>query len=784
MIGSPANRKRRALLHPPRITPSRAASTPRPCVVVTTYARPDGLALLLDDVERDLPVGGVDLRVYDDATPNPDRSLVERVRARGWTYRRASAHHGKRGWWHWWNVILDDLRREPAQLVYVLQDDMRLCERFFARSAELWSSIHDPRKASLYLHLSTERSELGGRCWTPVAAVPAGRVVRSGWVDCAAFLCDRRLFEELGWRLRPVDGGRRQEDDLVSSGVGRQLSVRAHELGLGLYRVEESLTVHDGGPSLMNPQARERWPMDTVRFVDGEAAARSRARRRPPVFASLATIPRRERGLARVVDALLPQVDGLGVYLNGYERVPAFLEREGIVVARSEEHGVRGDAGKFFWAGRGQGYRLVCDDDIRYPEDYADRLVEGIERHGRRAVVGFHGCLLPAVVDDYHASRRLLHLSRALPQDVAVHVLGTGVAGYHVSALPLTPGDFPVPNMADIWLALVGQRRRVPFVCLRRSGGWLAELPGFRRDSIYRVARGRAASNGATPGPETRAILEHGRWELHGRGGDKPAAASARAARARPPAAAPRRARTRPLVRVRVTGPKRAATLVLPDRDHITEAIRRTGTYYERDLLDAIRARGVRGAFVDVGAHYGNHTAFFALECGAERVVALEPDRQAFAGLLETLAENGMEEAVTAHRVAAHPQWREVSVRALPWRSGHGASARTNSGRTAVAPAPDGGDAPAAPLDHLLDGIRGIGLVKVDAAGLSAEILASGRRTLRRDRPLVAAEAGTDAARHRLRAVLSSLGYRELARYCWTPTWLWEPVEGHGRSRA
>ena len=74
--------------------------------------------------------------------------------------------------------------------------------------------------------------------------------------------------------------------------------------------------------------------------------------------------------------------------------------------------------------------------------------------------------------------------------------------------------------------------------------------------------------------------------------------------------------------------------------------------------------------------------------------------------------------------------------------------------------------------------MEGIGLVKVDAEGLSAEILASGRRMLRRDRPLVAAEAASDAERHALRALLAPLGYREAERYCWTATWLWEPIAG------
>ncbi len=766
-------------MNPPRTMSSTAIGTPPPCVVITTYARPDSLTLLLDDIEREWPSPGLDVRIYDDATPSPDAVLDERIRSRGWAYRRAGVNHGKRRWWRWWNTILEDLRPRSAGVFYVLQDDMRLCETFFERSARLWSAIDDPLKASLYLHLSAERSEPGSQCWTPIRATRTGPVVHSGWVDCAAFMCDRRLFESLGWRLYPVADRRWSGADVMSSGVGQQISLRAQKKGLGLYRVEQSLTVHDGSPSLMSPEARRRWSMQTVGFVDGEDAARARTRRRPRVFASLATIPARERGLQKVVEALLPQVDELGVYLNGYPRVPPFLDREGIVVARSQDSGMRGDAGKFFWAGTTNGYQLVCDDDLVYPEDYADRIVEGIERHGRRAVVGFHGCVLRDKVADYHASRRLLHFTRALDRDSAVHVLGTGTAGYHTSAISVSPKDFVAPNMADIWFALLGQGQRIPFVSLRRAEGWLAEQPGFHNDSVYLQARRRAAVPGAGPGPETLAVREHGRWELHGLPAERRGAKVGVQRRARASAyrywPARQRPPVRPLVRVRVTGPERDATLVLPEHDHITEAVRQSGTYYERELLDAIRERGVSGVYLDVGAHYGNHTAFFALECPAERVIAIEPSPLAFAGLLETLAENGLQQFVIARRVAAHPEWRHVGLTTLPWRSRPGTAIRSNSGRVGIVPTTTGGDAPAAPLDEIVDGVEGVAVVKVDAGGLSPEILASGRRLLQRDRPLVAAEAASDAERTALRALLSPLGYREAERHCWTATWVWEP---------
>lgn len=759
----------------------------RPCVVITTYSRPDGLSRLLDDIERERPGDALDVRVYDDATPNPDAAVEQRVRDRGWTYRRAEANHGKRNWWRWWNTILDDLRQQPARLFIVLQDDMRLCERFFDRALELWSGIDDPQKASIYLHLTEERAELGTSCWTSVRAEPAGQVVRSGWVDLAALMCDRRLFDTLDWQLAPIPARRWNGREELSSGVGQQISVRAHSLGLGMYQVHRSLAVHDDSPSLMNAAARRESTMETVGFIDGEEAARRQARTRPSVFASLATIKHREHGLQRVVEALLPQVEGLGVYLNGYDRVPRFLDRGAIDVATSQTTGDRGDAGKFFWAGSNTGYHLVCDDDIAYPDDYVARMVEGVERYERRAVVGFHGSVLQDKITDYHLSRSIMHLSSGLAADTPVHVLGTAVSGYHTSAIRVSPQDFAVANMADVWFGLLGQRQQVPFMCLRRDPGWLRELPGFREDSVYVRARKRAMLRGGRPSQETQIVRAHGTWVLHGQGADAAAMTQAKPQsrpqprpRARPaprhPPPAPRQPREQSLIRVRVSGPQRQAILVLPERDHITATIQRSGTYYERDLLDAVCDWGVAGTFVDVGAHYGNHTTYFALECGAEQVVAIEPSPPAFAGLLETVAENGLRSRVVTHRLAAHPQWRSVAVVPLPWSQRPGAAAVSNSGNTAILQGVGAGDAPAAPLDEILDGIGCIGLVKVDAGGLSAEILGSGRNVLRRDRPLVVAEASSLVQRHALRAQLSPLGYREAGCYCHTPTWIWEPT--------
>jgi len=79
----------------------------------------------------------------------------------------------------------------------------------------------------------------------------------------------------------------------------------------------------------------------------------------------------------------------------------------------------------------------------------------------------------------------------------------------------------------------------------------------------------------------------------------------------------------------------------------------------------------------------------------------------------------------------------------------------------------------AAPLDEILAPFGAVAVVKVDAEGLGAAILESGRRTLEAHRPLVAVETATDVQFEKVRALLAPLGYEPVGRYCWTPTWLW-----------
>ena len=78
--------------------------------------------------------------------------------------------------------------------------------------------------------------------------------------------------------------------------------------------------------------------------------------------------------------------------------------------------------------------------------------------------------------------------------------------------------------------------------------------------------------------------------------------------------------------------------------DHIAKVVRNTKTFYEVEMLRDIRARlFFAKCAVDVGAHVGNHTVFFAHVLGL-RTIAFEPNPASFRHLKANISANALGE--------------------------------------------------------------------------------------------------------------------------------------------
>jgi GR25 family glycosyltransferase involved in LPS biosynthesis len=229
----------------------------------------------------------------------------------------------------------------------------------------------------------------------------------------------------------------------------------------------------------------------TLERIDIEAYYEGRVRGRTrPAIASLATIPSRRQMLGDCIASLLMQCDKVRVFLNGYDEVPSALAHPRIEIRRSQDWDDKGDAGKFGWLDceEEEGYRIIADDDLIFPVDFADKMTAAVARYENRAIAGVHGILLKQPVTEYYdpESRSAFFFQSPLARERTVHVLGTGALCYHTSAVHMRWSDFMFRNMADVFLARYAKQRALPMVVVERPHHWVRQNTqegGF--ESIY-----------------------------------------------------------------------------------------------------------------------------------------------------------------------------------------------------------------------------------------------------------------------------------------------------------
>lgn len=213
------------------------------------------------------------------------------------------------------------------------------------------------------------------------------------------------------------------------------------------------------------------------RYVGTAASAPAARKPDPEVFVGLASIPDRVDSLRTVVRSLLPQAGRIGVYLNGYATVPAFLKHPRIDVARSQEHGDVRDNGKFFFLSRVENrFYAAVDDDIQYPPDYISRLRNLLGQAPVGSAVGVHGSIYPRNILGLLGPRHLIHFSHASAYVLPVHVLGTGTVLFDQRLWNLRYEEFGTPGMADVWFARAALDRNASMFVINRDRYWLSAL--------------------------------------------------------------------------------------------------------------------------------------------------------------------------------------------------------------------------------------------------------------------------------------------------------------------
>ena len=196
------------------------------------------------------------------------------------------------------------------------------------------------------------------------------------------------------------------------------------------------------------------------------------------VVAFLATYPGRLRESEIAINSLIDQVDHIYVYLNLYEEIPEFLARPNItcILGRFAPEGDLRDLGKFhFLDVLDDEIALLVDDDIRYPENYASKMIDSLEKYDSQVIIGVHGRILEPNFNDYFVDSRLLHFRRRLMKDMIVDVLGTGTVAFDSRKIKFRSESFNRRGKADIDFAIAARNMNIPLITVSHEKSWLRD---------------------------------------------------------------------------------------------------------------------------------------------------------------------------------------------------------------------------------------------------------------------------------------------------------------------
>lgn len=189
--------------------------------------------------------------------------------------------------------------------------------------------------------------------------------------------------------------------------------------------------------------------------------------------------------------------------------------------------------------------------------------------------------------------------------------------------------------------------------------------------------------------------------------------------------------------------------------DHIGKTWERH-VFYEDRLLEHVKRMELHGAYIDVGAHHGNHTVYFSKFCIPEQVVAIEGNPFNFECLQENVNTN---QCASVHCIS-----RIVSN--VPNGKQHMTYGLGNTGASMVVPESHVCEAnmkmtynDACTLDSIVADVPNICFIKLDVQKHEYETLLGAVDTLRKHRPVLAVSIHANDNEVRIREFLKTQRY-------------------------
>lgn len=386
--------------------------------------------------------------------------------------------------YRYWQLVNDNFEAIKNDLDYdyyfMLPDDAVLCDNFINKAIEKYESINDEKL--ICLNTFTDTTRKGRKSWGSIDHIPVkvGEFWHSGWVDME-FICKKKFFEVLDFNVNQITPARWVRNPKLGSGVGEQISKRIEKAKYHIYQVDDSLTFQHEHSSVMNAD-REFSIMPSKNMRD----------KSEHISIHISTMLSRKEGLDDTLRSLLSNTvipNKIHIYLNDYKDVSDFIKQkhsEGVVILYFAPKGDLKDTGRLYTSEGETGYIFLCDDDLIYPADYIETMINQIEFNQRNVIITAHGSRLRFPVKNYYDDRIVFKCLNHVPKSEWVHVPGSGVSAWHSSTFSIdiekTKDIIGVNCFSDLWIAIQAQFSEVAILCIGHPAKWITQTEQSLKD--------------------------------------------------------------------------------------------------------------------------------------------------------------------------------------------------------------------------------------------------------------------------------------------------------------
>ena len=182
---------------------------------------------------------------------------------------------------------------------------------------------------------------------------------------------------------------------------------------------------------------------------------------------------KRKETLLKTIESIYNQCDIINVSLNSYDDIPVELYDNKINILITDNE--KGDAYKFYFLKYSNGYYFTIDDDLIYPNNYTDFMIDNVENYNRKSIITLHGRNFKEfpIKSYYNSSRTSYHCLYDVSDNIEVQFGGTGVMCFHTDLFKIDINYFEHPNMADIWIGKYAIENNIKIICVKHSKNFI-----------------------------------------------------------------------------------------------------------------------------------------------------------------------------------------------------------------------------------------------------------------------------------------------------------------------